>query len=243
MLYIVGICVSALYSSEDLDSIVLRQKSALSNAYNRSKNGDSIDSAVAEYRNTLKQIVVDLYSLGYPVLSFYVDHHLSHIIRSQDHISLVDTVSRLRYISKNFAHSCLQNGTHRKNTYLCGVAHLPNADSKPWVLPSQPEQVYRIKVPPVFYIKLQFLEIVLGGVVRQNDCLLYQSFTVWSTTDFPFVPDPPNAVLSFVFCGSHTLFTTILPGNVAVLKGTYYISNTYASCKIKYTAIDIQVRD
>ena len=242
-MYIVGICFSTLYSREDLDSIVLHQKSSLFEAYNKAKNKGSIDSAILQYTNTLKQTVLDLHSLGYPVLSFYVDHHLSHKINSQEHISLVDTISRLLYISKNFAHSCLQNGTNTENTYLCGVAHLHNTYNKPYVQPPQPLQIYRIKVPLMFYIQLQFIEIVLEGVIRSTECYLYQYFKVWSATYFPFSPDAHNAVLSFVFCGTHTPFATILPGNVAVLKGIYYINNTYASCKIQYSATDILVRE
>ena len=101
--------------------------------------------------------------------------------------------------------------------------------------------VYTIKVPHMFYIQLQFLEIVLVGGLRQRECALYQNVKVWYSTVFPFSPFQHNRVLEFLFCGSHPPFTTILPGNAVYLEGIFNINNSYASCKLNYSAIDQRV--
>ena len=240
-MYIVGISFSTSYSRKDLDSIVIRQKSSLSKAYNKAKVRGSLHSAILQYRKTLRQSIVDLHSLGYPVLSFYVDNHLSHRISSHNHMSLVDTVYKLLYISKNFAQSCLIYGTNIENTYLCGIVHLHKLYNKHMVQAIR--HVYVIHVPHMFYIQLQFLEIVLVGGLTQTECMLYQNFKVKFGTHFPFSRKVHNRDIAFVLCGTHPPFTTIVPGNVAVLMGFYNIQNRHASCKVKYSAADVLVSE
>ena len=103
--------------------------------------------------------------------------------------------------------------------------------------------VYRIHVPHMFYIQLQFLEIVLVGGLTQTECLHYQNFKVWFSTHFPFSQKSHNRDIAFVFCGTHTPFTAIVPGNVATLIGFQNIQNRHASCKVKYTAADVLVSE
>ena len=143
------------------------------------------------------------------------------------------------YINSEFERTCSKNRISQQkadNKSLCGNVHLHNFDrmhSTKSLL-----YVYNIKVPHMFYIQLQFLEIVLVGGLRQRECALYQNVKVLYYTIFPFSSSQHNRVLAFFFCGSHPPFTTILPGNAVYLEGIFNINNSFASCELKYSAVD-----
>ena len=219
-------------------SILLRQNASLSKAFNETHHGRSMDSIVSQYRKTLKQSIVDLHSLGYPIIRFYVDHHLVHNISNHQHISLAHTVHTMRMIGSKMAQTCLLHGTQQKamKKSLCGMVHLHNLHN----LKSTESVQYkhRIQVPHMFYIQVQFLEIILVGGSKISDCILNQFLQVEHVTIFPFSPKVQTLTTTFVFCGSHPPFTTIVPANALYLTAYFNIENTYASCKLRYSAID-----
>ena len=238
-----GYSISTVRLREEVDAIVLGQKVALSNTVINQKLGFKLAESTLQYQNKLKQYIVDLHSLGYPIISFYVDYPLSSKISNHPHTSLLNTMYKLAHISSKLEHSCLQYTTpHRKTRKsVCGIAHIHN----PYGMPSMPS-VHRYKilimVPHIFYVQLQFLEIALVGGLTPTECNEFQAFRVWHGTMFPFSPTPYKAsILDHLFCGTHHPFTTIVPGNIVIIEGNLMINNTYASIKLRYSVIDILV--
>ena len=225
-----------------MDSVVLEQRASLAKAFYDTQQGVSMNSIVLQYQDNIRQTLVKLHSLGYPILSFYIDQYLTYKIAIHHHISVVDSVYILKYISGKFQNTCVQNTTSyekSENSYLCGNIHLTNVvtmHSAVYLI-----HHYTIKVPHMFYIRLQFLEIILVGGLRDHECGLYQFVKVWHSSFFPFLSEQHNRIFEFYFCGSHPPFTTVLHGNVVHLEGVFNIKNSYASCKLRYSAIDILV--
>ena len=238
LFHISGIFISSLRLRDEVLSIVLRQNASLSKAFNETYYGISMESIVLQYRRTLKQFVIDLHLLKYPIISFYVDHHLAHNIANHQHISLANTVHTMMVIASEFTHTCLRYTTQRNpvKTSLCGMMHLYNLQSLDST--SSLSYIHRIQVPHLFYVQLQFLEIILVGGWRLDECVHYQGFKVFHYTMFPFSSSPHNMTLAFLFCGSHPPFTALVPANGVQLEASFNIKNTYASCKVRYTALD-----
>ena len=197
-----------------------------------------MDIAATRYKNTLRQSVIDLHSLGYPILSFYIDHHLSSRLCDQQHNTLVNTIYKLMYTTANFAHSCSLDTAQGRRVSLCGSVHLHNLQN------IQTEKFtkidYRIQVPHMFYIDLQFIEIILLGGFKQYECEFYQYLKIRYFFAFPFSLKDFNGVMGFLICGTHQPFAMIVPCNTAFLRGVFSV-NEYASFKWKYSAMDIQV--
>ena len=133
---------------------MLTLKEALSTAYSNSRQSTSVDIAATRYENTLKQSVIALHSLSYPILSMYIDHHLSSRLSDQHHNTLVNTIYKLMYTTGRFAHSCSLDTAQGRRVSLCGSVHLHNLQN------IQTEKFtkidYRMRVPHMFYIHLQF---------------------------------------------------------------------------------------
>ena len=237
---IIGIYISSLHSREEVFSILQRQKASLSKAFNDTHHGRSMAAIVLQYQKTLKQSIVDLHSLGYPIISFYVDHHLVHNISNLQHVSLANTFHTMKIIASEFAQTCLVYVSQRKMVKtLCGMVHLHNLHNMQ--LTNSVRYKQTIQVPHMFYIQVQFLEIILVGGSRITDCVLNQFSQVEHVTIFPFSANVQNWTVNFVFCGSHPPFTTIVSANALLLEAYFNIENTYASCKLRYSAIDILV--
>ena len=235
--YIVGTYISPLPLREDVFSIVLRQNSSLYKAFNETQQVNrSLDSIVSEYRKTLRQFIVDLHLLGYPIISFYVDHHLVHNIAYQHHITLANTLQTMMVISSEFAHTCYVADQNPVKISLCGMIHAYNLPSMHSKLPMP--YVHEIRIPHMFYVQLQFLEIILVGGWRLSECNSYQVIKVWHFMIFPFSSIPQKKNLAFIFCGSHPPFTAVVPANCIHLEAFFNIQNTVASCKLRYSAID-----
>ena len=234
---IVGIFISSLPSRLDVLSIVVRQNSSLYKAFNETQQVNrSRDSIVSQYVKTLRQFLVDLHVLGYPIISFYVDHHLAHNIASHHHVTLANTVQTMMVISSEFAHTCYVADQNPIKTSLCGVIHTHN-------LPSMHSKlsipfIHQIRIPHMFYLQLEFLEIILVGGWKLSECNSYQVIKVWHFMIFPFLSNPEKEILAFIFCGSHPPFTAVVPGNGVHLEAYFNIQNTVASCKLRYSAID-----
>ena len=228
-------------SHEDVFSIVLRQESLLSKAFNETHHRRSIDVIVSQYRKTLKQSIIDLHSLSYPIISFYVDHHIAHNIFHHQHITLEDTMHTMMIIASEFAQTCLRYVTPKNpvKTSLCGMIHIHNLHNMHST--NSLTIIQTIKVPHMFYIQLQFLEIVLVGGWERSECLSYQALRIFRYMSFPFVSTSKNLTLEYLFCGSHPSFTSIVPMNGVHLVAYFSIINRYASCKLRYSAIDILV--
>ena len=216
---------------------MLRQNSSLYKAFNETQQVNrSRASIISQYRKTLRQFIVDLYLLGYPIISFYVDHHLAHNIAYQHHITLANTVQTMMVISSEFAHTCYVADQNTVKISLCGMIHAHNLPSMHSKL-SMPH-VHEIRIPHMFYIQLQFLEIILVGGWRLSECNSYQVIKVWHFMIFPFFSNPEKEILTFMFCGSHPPFTAVVPANGVHLEAFFNIQNTHASCKLRYSAID-----
>ena len=190
------------------------------------------------YKNILRQSVIDLHSLGYPILSFYIDHHLSSRLSDQQHNTFVNTIYKLMYTTGRLAHSCLLDTAQGRRVSLCGSVHLHNLQS----IHSEKftKIYYTMQVPHMFYIHLQFLEIILLGGLRQYECERYQYLKLKYFLTVPFSLKGFDATRGFIICGIHQPFTTIAPCNAAFLQGVFNV-NQYASFKLRYSAMDIQV--
>ena len=212
-------------------------KESLSSAYNSSRNG-TLMNTVTQYKNILRQSVIALHSLGYPILSFYIDHHLSSRLFNQQHITLVNTIYKLMYTTARLAHSCSLDTAQGRRVSLCGSVHLHNLQSV------QTEKFtkidYRLQVPHMFYIDLEFLEIILWGGFKQYECELYQYLKISYYFTVPFSLKEFNVVQGFLLCGTHQPFAIIVPCNTAFARGVFSV-NEYASFKLRYSAMDIQV--
>ena len=218
-----------------MNSIVLRLKESLSQAYDNSRNGSSTNRIIDQYKYRLKQSVIDLHSLGYPILSFYIDDHLSLILSNHQHNTLVSTIYKLLYTTGRFAHSC---STIKRTRSLCGYVHLHNLQSIHSA--KFTKHYYTMLVPHMFYIHLQFLEIILLGGLRPYECEHYQYLKLTSYFTVPFSLEALNMTAGLLFCGTRPPFATIVANNAAYLVGLFNV-NSYASFKMKYSAMDLQV--
>ena len=93
----------------------------------------------------------------------------------------------------------------------------------------------------MFYIQIQFLEIILIGELLPEKCFDFQSITMWRNTIFPFGYSYKNYIWELRFCGTHHPFTTIFPGNFVQIMGNLQIDNSYASIELRYSMIDMMV--
>ena len=242
----VGICISTFRLHEESDAIALEQNAALSDAFRKHEQGVTLDQIVLQYQKSLRQSLVDLHSLGYPVISFYIDHPLSSKISNHRHTSLVDTMQILAYITSQLTRSCLQysniTSEERSGKSVCGSVHMHNLPNMYSMQSVDHRYTIIIMVPHMFYIQVQFLEIILVGGFTRAECVGFQSFTIWRNTIFPFTPfSYKRNTWEHIFCGTHHPFTTIFPGNLVMIDGNLQINNEYASIKLRYSVIDILV--
>ena len=197
-----------------------------------------MDMTAKRYKNTVRQSVIALHTLGYPILSFYIDHHLFSRLSDQKHITLVNTIYKLMDTIGRSAHSCSQDTAQGHKVSLCGSVHLHNLQSIQY---QKFTKIYYImRVPHMFYIQLQFLEITFLGGLREHECKRYQHLKMKYYYTLPFSSKIFNVVLGFLICGTHQPFATVVPHNAAFLKGVFNV-NKYASFKLKHSAMDIQV--
>ena len=235
----VGIYISAIdLQRKEVISIVLRLKASLSEAYRDSRHGTSTDRTMSRYYNTLTQSVIGLQSLGYPIISFYVDHHLSLRLFNQQHNTLVNTFYKLMYTTGRLSHSCSQDTAHGRRKSLCGSVHLHNQQS------IQSEKftmhVYIMQVPHMFYIQIQCLEVILLGGLRHYECERYQFIKVKYFFVLPFSFKQSHFLPGILVCGTRPPFAIVVPRNGAQVESKFNV-NKYASFKLRYSAMDIQV--
>ena len=222
-----------------MDPIVFRLKESLSEAYRDSRRGASIDRTALLYKNTLRQSISDLHNLGYPILSFYVDHHLSSRLSNHQHNTLVNTIHKLQYTTGRFAHSCsLDHAPEGRKVSLCGYVHLHNLQNINTARFTK--HVYTMQVPHMFYIHLQMLEVILLGGLSPVECQVYQYLTMWHWLTVPFSLIRFNEARGFLICGTRQPFSTVVPGNTAYVHSRVNVK-AYASFKLKYSAMDLQV--
>ena len=224
------------------DDIAQIQKDALSAAYRAFEEHVPMHSIAAQYQGSIRQSIVDLHALGYPIISFYLDDVLTKIIPKTQFTSMEGNIFALFVLIINLPISCVQyHDLSKANNSLCGALHMHNLN----ILSSSTtvrSHSYIIHVPHFFYISVHFFEIVLFGGLTKRACYRYQSFQLWHVTKYPFSTDTKaNMHLLHLFCGIHTPFSTIVPSNHIILVGVLRIRNTYSSCKMKYTATDIKV--
>ena len=221
-----------------MDVIVVILKESLSEAYRDSRRGASIDRTVLLYKNTLRQSVVDLHSLGYPILSFYVDHHLSSTLSNHQHNTLVSTIHKLQYTTGRFAHSCTLDTVHQQNVSLCGYVHLHNLQNIN--TDKFTKHLYTMQVPHMFYIHLHMLEIILLGGLSPLECRVYQYLTMWYWLTLPFSLNKFSIATGFLICGTRQPFATVVPSNTASVQSRVNVK-AYASFKLRYSAMDLKV--
>ena len=220
---------------------------ALFNAFGKQKQGITLDQTILQYQTSLRQVLVDLHLLGYPLVSFYIDHPLSAKIYNHQHTSLLDTMYSLVCISNRFKYSCLQYTPPHQLPLIsgCGSVHMHNLhDMYSMQGHRQHRYIISIRVPHMFYIQIQFLEIILVGGFMSKECFGFQSFAIRRNTIFPFTPltySYENIIWEHIFCGTHHPFTTIYPGNLVNIKGRLQIDSTYTSIKLRYSMIDMLV--
>ena len=206
------------------------------------KEREPMHSIAAQYKASIRQSIVDLHALGYPIISLYLDDVLAKIISKTQFTSMEGNIFSLFFLIAKLPISCVQyHDLSKANNSLCGALHMHNLNilSASTIVRSHS---YIIHVPHFFYIRVQFLEIVLFGGLTQPACHRYQSVRLWHVTKYPFSTDTKaNVNLLHLFCGIHTPFSTIVPGNHIILEGVLRMRNTYSSLKIKYTVADIKV--
>ena len=221
-----------------MDPIVFRLKDSLSEAYRDSRRGSSIDRTVLLYKNSIRQSISDLHNLGYPILNFYLDHHLSSSLSNHQHNTLVNTIHKLQNNTGRFVHSCTLDATKRRNVSLCGYVHLHNLQNINTL--KFTKHVYTMQVPHMFYIHLHMLEVILLGGLSPLECKVYQYLTMWYWLTVPFSLNRLNIAEGFLICGTRQPFSTVVPGNTAIVQSRVNV-NAYASFKLRYSAMDLQV--
>ena len=223
---------------KEVNSILLRLKESLSEAHRDSRHGTFKEKTLFHYKNRLRREVSALHSLGYPILSFYVDHHLSSRLSGQQHNTLVNTIHKLMYTTRRFAHSCSQDTAHGRSVSLCGSVHLHNLQSIHSGKFTM--HIYGMQVPHMFYIQLQFLEIILLGGLRPYECERYQFLKVIYFFKVTLHLRESSVTPGVVICGTRKPFATVVPSNAALVKSVLNV-HVYASFKLRYSAMDIQV--
>ena len=217
---------------------MFRLKESLSEAYRDSRRGASIDRTALLYKNTLRQSISDLHNLGYSILSFYVDYHLSSRLSNHQHNTLVNTIHKLQYTTGRFTHSCSLDTAHKQNVSLCGSVHLHNLQNINTL--KFTKHVYTMQVPHMFYIHLHMLEVILLGGLSPLECKVYQYLTMCYWLTLPFSLNQFSMATRFLICGTRQPFSTVVPGNTASVHSRVNV-NAYASFKLRYSAMDLQV--
>ena len=186
------------------DFIVQIQKDALSAAYRAMEERVLMDSIVAQYQASIKQTIVDLHALGYPVMSFYIDDVLAKMISKTRFTSIKGNIFSLLFLIAKLPIACGQyHDMNETNNSLCGGLHMHNLNIL-GLSTTEGYHYYKIYVPHFFYIRVQFLEIVLFGGLTKHACYYYQSFKLWHVTQYPFSTDTKdNLQLLHLFCGIH----------------------------------------
>ena len=200
-----------------------------------------LKSVFTNYINDVKHLATELYSSGYSLIGLNIDYPLYQMLSSKQPISLLDTFYRLKNTSGKLVKSCLQQAPQANylKTTQCGVVHVDNLHS----LPSSPAEPirYHIHTPILFYIWMDFLEILLVGGLRDSEYHTYQAIQVVAITKIPMSHRVLSSEVLFNFYGSHPPFTTIIASELAVILCYFGVYNKYSSLKITYSAVDIQV--
>ena len=215
---------------------------ALSAAYRAREERVPMHVIVAQYQESIRLSIVNLHVLGYPIISFYIDDIVAKMISKTQFTSIEGNIFSLYSLIVKLPIACVHyQDLSKANNSLCGALHIHNLNS----LGSSYTvgyHSYTIHMPHFFYIRVQFLEIVLFGGLTELACSRYQSFKLWYSTKYPFTTDIYASLnLLHLFCGTHAPFSTIVPSNHIIFEAILRILNTYSSCKIKYTATDIKV--
>ena len=236
----------SLYSPPSVYPILLRQKAALSEAFEAMRRGTPDDDVIHMYRVAIVPSLVALHSVGYPIISFYIDHILFTNIDFHTHryVSLLDSLRHTLNISRIFVQSCLYNRLRPERDYVknmpCGTGYIYNIKGDEYSVVTQ----VTIAVPHLFYIQIKFLEVIAVGGLSEDECLNFQSFKIWYATDYPFGPFVSRGNDSnpfFKFCGSHEPFTTVIPGNIVWIESTWKLQNKDTSLKLGFSAVDMLV--
>ena len=236
----------SLCAPPSVHPILLRQGAALSEAFEAIRRGTHPDDVIDKYRVDIVLTLVVLQSVGYPIISFYIDHILFTNIDVHTHryVSLLDSLRHTLNISRIFLQSCLYNRlspdyVHVKNM-PCGTGYIYNKIGKEYSVTTR----VAISVPHLFYTQLQFLEVIAIGGLSEDECLNFQSFKVWYATAYPFgliVLQGNDSKPFFRFCGSHEPFTTVILGNIVWIQSNWKLQNKKTYLKLAYSAVDMLV--
>ena len=226
--------------------ILLRQEAALSEAFEAIRHKTHHDDGINKYRVAIVPTIVALQSVGYPIISFYIDHILFTNIDIYTHryVSLLDSLRHNLNISRIFLQSCLYNRVrpdyvHVKNM-PCGTGYIYNKIGEEYSIFAR----VAISVPHLFYTQIRFLEVIVVGGLSEDECLNFQSFKIFYATAYPFGLIVLRGNYSnpfFRFCGSHDPFTTVIPGNIVRIEGNWKLQNKKTSLKLAYSAVDMLV--
>ena len=231
-----------------MKSIVAQQRAALVKAGkltflirgSRREKEEYIEDVIKEYRATLVPSITKLHSLGYPIISFYTDHIIFiHVRNEHRFMSVLHTLRTSLHHYQGLTKSCSQKHLQKHGKQqLCGIVHIYNKHDSEFLASMKSS----IRVPHMFYIQIDFLEVLLVGGVTEFACKVFQSFKIWCHTVYPFTRMfSKGEIPDLTFCGSHPPFTTIMPGNVVTIETNSLVVNRYASLKLKYTAVDMLV--
>ena len=226
--------------------ILLRQKTALSEAFEEMRRGTLDDDVIHKYRVAIVPSLIALHSVGYPIISFYIDHILFTNIDVHTHryVSLLDSLRHTLNISRIFVQSCLYNRLSHDHVYVknmpCGTGYIHKNKGEEYSVVTQ----VTIAVPHLFYVQIKFLEVIAVGGLSEDECLNFQSFKVWYATAYPFslfVSRGNDSNPFFRFCGSHEPFNTVIPGNIVWIGSTWKLMNKDTSLKLAFSAVDMLV--
>ena len=238
----------SLSAPPSVHPILLRQRTALSEAFEAMRGGTDPDDVIYKYRVAIVPTIVALHSAGYPIISFYIDHMLFTNIAIHTHrsVSLLDSLRHILNISRIFVQSCLYNRVRPDHVYVknmpCGNGYIHNNKVDEYSIMSR----VTISVPHLFYIHVQFLEVITVGGLSEDECLNFQSFKVWYETAYPFslfVSRGNDSKPFFRFCGSHEPFNTVIPGNIVWIQSNWKLQNKETSLKLAYSAVDVLVSE
>ena len=231
-----------------MKSIVAQQRAAVVKAWKLTMQShryygeqeEFVNGVIKEYRATLVPSIIKLHSLGYPIISFYIDHLIYiHVRNEPRYKSVLHTLRRHLHHYQGRTKLCSQKLLQERSIpELCGIVHIRNIHDP--VTVQYVHQKRNIRVPHMFYIHIQFLEVLLVGGVSEHACNSYQSIIIWCRTVYPFTT-MFSEQQRLTFCGSHPPFTTIMPGNLVTIEAISAVTNRLASIKVKFTAVDMLV--
>ena len=230
--------------------ILLRQRAALSEAFESMRRGTDPDDVMYKYRAAIVPTLGALHSVGYPIISFYIEHILFSNIDFYTHryVSLLDSLRHTLNISQNFVPSCLYNRLTpdqvRVKNMPCGTGYIYKKNEDKYSVMTR----VAISVPHLFYTQIHFLEVIVVGGLSEDECLNFQSFKVWYSTGYPFVSFVPPGRGNyykpfFKFCGSHEPFITVIPGNIVWIGSNWNLANRETSLKLAYSAVDVLISE